>query len=150
MTGYILCGAPGSGKTSYAKQLAERENAFVISGDEVREELFGSAEMVGNWEAIYDRIEELVSESCGMPVILDGTYEKREFREWAIALLRSYGYEQIEAVIMDVSLATCLARNFKRSDRNVPDYIVKKKHEDLQWSLKGIYSEDFDRISFIY
>lgn len=149
MNAYVLCGAPGAGKTTYAAKLAEIENAVVISGDEVRKELYGSSEIQGNWGEIWERIDELVSECCGMNVILDGTHCRPEYRAEAITLLRSYGYEKVEAVILDVSLATCLARNAKR-ERNVPDYIVKAMHEDLKKSMKDIFDEDFDRLNFVY
>jgi predicted kinase len=149
LTAYVLVGPPGAGKSFYAAKLERTENAVVISGDDIRQELYGSAEIQGNWVEIWDRIEELVSESCGMNVVLDGTHYLRSYREEAITLLRSYGYSRVEAVIMDASLATCLARNFKR-ERNVPDYIVKEMHSKLQSSLKDIYTEDFDSIHFVY
>ena len=149
LTAYVMVGAPGSGKSTYAKKLAETENAFIVSGDDVRKELYGSAEIQGNWIEIHDRIEELVSEGCGMNVILDGTHYRASYRREAIEMLRSYGYTKIEAIVCDSSLATCLARNWSRT-RNVPDYVVKNIHEKLQSSLKNITSENFDRINFIY
>jgi predicted kinase len=149
MNAYVMVGAPGAGKSTYAKKLAETENAVVISGDDVRAELYGSAEIQGNWVEIWDRIDELVSESCGMPVILDGTCHRKDYRQESITLLRSYGYDRIEAVVVNPSLATCLARNFKRRERNVPDYVIKEMHGQLQRSLKSIDSEDFDRITYI-
>jgi predicted kinase len=150
LTAYVMVGAPGSGKSTYAEKLSKIENAVIVSGDNVRAELYGSAEIQGNWVDIWDRIDELVSESCGMSVILDGTHYRKDYREEAIALLRSYGYEKVEAVVMDASLATCLARNFQRAERNVPDYIVKEMHEKLQRSLKKILDEDFDRVNYVY
>ncbi len=149
LTAYVMVGAQGSGKSTYAEKLARIENAVVIAGDDIRAELYGSAEIQGNWVEIHDRIEELVAENCHRCVILDGTHYLREYREEAIALLRSYGYENVEAVIMDASLATCLARNFQRT-RNVPDYIVKSTHEKLQRSLPKILSENFTRCNFVY
>ncbi len=145
-----MVGAPGAGKSTYAKKLAEAQNAFVISGDDIRAELYGSAEIQGDWGQIWERIDELVSESCGMSVILDGTCHRKDYRQESITLLRSYGYDCIEAVIVNPSLATCLARNFKRRERNVPDYVIKEMHGQLQRSLKSIDSEDFDRIQFVY
>jgi len=149
LTAYVMVGAPGSGKTTYAHELADSENAVVISGDDIRSELYGSAEIQGNWAEIWDEIDTRVSEACGMPVILDGTACRKDYRAEAIVLLRSYGYDRVEAIVMDATLATCLARNFRR-ERNVPDYIVKQMHSDLQQSLKNITSEDFDFINFVY
>jgi predicted kinase len=149
LTAYVLVGPPGSGKSTYAAKLAETENAVIISGDDIRSELYGSAEIQGDWGEIWNRIDELVSESCGMSVILDGTHCRKDYRSEAITLLKSYGYDRVEAVVMETSLANCLARNFKR-ERNVPDYIVKQMHSDLQQSLKTITDEDFDSLNFIY
>jgi predicted kinase len=149
LTAYVLVGPPGSGKSTYAAKLAATENAVIISGDDIRSELYGSAEIQGDWGEIWERIDELVSESCGVPVILDGTHCRKDYRAEAIALLRSYGYERVEAVVMETSLANCLARNFKR-ERNVPDYVVKQMHQDLQQSLKTITNEDFETLNFIY
>jgi predicted kinase len=149
LTAYVMVGAPGSGKTTYAHELADSENAVVISGDDIRSELYGSAEIQGDWAEIWDEIDTRVSEACGMPVILDGTACRKDYRAEAIVLLRSYGYDRVEAIVMDATLATCLARNFRR-ERNVPDYIVKQMHSDLQQSLKTITSEDFDFINFVY
>jgi adenylate kinase family enzyme len=33
---FVLVGAPGSGKSTYAAKLAEIEDAVIISGDDVR------------------------------------------------------------------------------------------------------------------
>ena len=146
---YIMVGAPGAGKSTYAQKLAETENAVIVSGDDVRAELYGSAEIQGSWFEIWDRIDELVSESCGMPIILDGTHYRKDYREEAIALLKSYGYDRVEAVVVNPTLATCLARNFTRRDRNVPDYVIKEMYTKLQTSLKYIDSEPFDRITYV-
>jgi predicted kinase len=52
-------------------------------------------------------------------------------------------------VVLNPSLATCLARNFQRAYRNVPDYVVKDMYENLQRSLNKIDLEDFDNISYV-
>lgn len=150
LTAYVMVGAPGSGKSTYAAKLAQIENAVIISGDDVRTELYGSSSIQGKWHEIWDRIEELVSESCGMPIILEGTHYRKDYREEAITLLRSYGYDRVEAVVVNPTLATCLARNFQRADRNVPDYVIKEMYTKLQTSLKYIDSEPFDRITYVF
>jgi predicted kinase len=146
---FVLVGAPGAGKTTYARKLAETENAAVISLDDVRAELFGSAEIQGEWWKIWDRVIELVEENVGRNVILDGTFYRKDYRAEAIDMLRSYGYWGVNAVVLNPSEATCLARNFQRTERNVPDYVVKEMHEKLQTSLKNIDTEDFDSIIYV-
>jgi predicted kinase len=148
LTAYVMVGAPGAGKTTHATKLAETENAVVISGDDVRFELYGSHSVEGKWHEIWDRIEELVSESCGVPIILDGTHYRKDYREESIALLRSFGYDRVEAVVVNPSVETCIARNFQRH-RQVQDYVIRDMHEKLQTSLKTIDNEDFDRITYI-
>ena len=149
MNAFVMVGAPGAGKSTYAAKLAKLENAVVISGDDVRTELYGSADIQGDWGEIWDRIDDLVADAGGCPLILDGTHCRKDYRAEAITLLNSHGYDCVEAVILDVSLATCLARNFKRS-RHVPDYVIKEMHDNLQHSLKTIMEEDFEHFTFVY
>ena len=146
---FVMVGAPGAGKSTYAEILSRLHDAVIISGDDVRKELFGSADIQGNWFAIWDRIVELVEGHADRNVILDGTHYREDYRAEAITMLRSYGYYSVEAVVVNPSLATCLARNFQRADRNVPDYVIKEMHEKLQRSLGKIDLEDFDKIHYV-
>ena len=149
MRAYIMVGAPGSGKSTYAAKLAERENAVIISGDDIRAELYGDADIQGQWAEIHDRIETLVSEAAGKSVILDGTHYRSSYRKEAIALLQSYGYDQIEAVVLDATLDRCIMQNAVRQ-RNVPRHVIVNMHEKLQSSLKTINNESFSHINYIY
>ena len=143
-----MVGAPGAGKSHQAAKLAKKENAIVISGDEIRKELYGDAAIQGQWVEIWERIEEMVSESVGKTVILDGTHVKKSYRAEAIALLQSYGYDQIEAIVLDMDLNTCLVRNAARQ-RTVPRYVIVEMYGDLQHSIKGIDREGFSSILYI-
>lgn len=149
MRAFVMVGAPGSGKSTYAAKLAEQESAIIISGDDIRAELYGNASIQGQWVEIHDRIETLVSEANGKPVILDGTHYRSSYRKEAIALLQSYGYDQIEAVVIDTSLDNCIFRNASRH-RGVPRHIVIQMHEKLQSSLKTIDNESFSHINYIF
>lgn len=146
---FVMVGAPGSGKSTYAKKLAFKEKAIIISGDDIRAELFGSASIQGGWGEIWDRVEELVSENCGSNVIFDGTHCRKDYRAEAVTLLRSYGYDHIRAIVLQTSLSVCLERNAQRK-RNVPDHIIKQMHNDLDKSLKTISDEDFDLFHFTH
>ena len=148
MKAYVMIGAPGSGKSTFATKLAETENAFVVSGDEVRAELYGEEAGQGDWVEIHDRIEELVSEACGMPVILDGTHYLSSYRREAIALLRSYGYDEVEAVVLNTPLEECIFRNANRH-RGVPRHVLLGMHHKLQTSLEFIDSEGFSHVTLV-
>ena len=147
MKAFVLVGAPGAGKSTLATQIEKEENAVVISGDEIRAELYGNAAAQGKWEEIHDRIEEMVSESCGVPVVLDGTHYLASYRREALALLRSYGYDDIEAIVVNPPLEECIFRNANRH-RGVPRHVVVGMHEKLQNSLAHINIEGFNRVSY--
>jgi predicted kinase len=149
MEAYLMVGAPGSGKSTYARTLAKTEDAVVISGDDVRAELYGDANIQGEWNEIQNRIVELIEENVGKPVVLDGTHYRASYRKEAVNLLRSYGYNNITAVVIDKSLEVCLTQNAARS-RVVPRHVIVNMHQKLQSSLRGINSEDFERIHYVY
>lgn len=144
-----MVGAPGSGKSTYARTLEKTEGAVVISGDDVRAELYDDPNIQGEWAQIQDRIVELVEENVGKPIVLDGTHYRASYRKQAVSLLRSYGYTNITAVVVDKSLDTCLAQNASRS-RVVPRHVIVDMHQKLQSSLRNINEEDFERIVFQY
>ena len=146
---FVMVGAPGSGKSTYAEKLAIKEKATIISGDDIRAELFGSASIQGSWGEIWERVEELVAESCSRPVILDGTHCRKDYRAEAVTLLRSYGYGYIQAVVLQTSLPLCLERNAQRK-RKVPEHIIHQMHSDMEKSLKTISDEDFDLFHFTH
>jgi predicted kinase len=149
MKAFVFVGAPGAGKSVYAAKLAKEESAVIVSGDDIRAELYGNASIQGQWVEIWGRIEEMVSEAVGKPVILDGTHCRAAYRKESIALLQSYGYDQIEAIVLDMDLNTCLVRNAARQ-RNVPRYVIVNMHKDLQHSLKDIDKEGFEHIHYIH
>ena len=150
MKAFVMCGPQGGGKSFQAGEIVLRENATLISGDAIKEELFGSADIQGDWVRIHNVIEEYVSECAGMglTVILDGTYFKRSYRAEAMMLLKSYGYDEIELVVCNPSLATCLARNFQRK-RSVPDYVLKTTYEVFQRESRGFLEEGFYKVTFV-
>jgi predicted kinase len=149
MDAYLMIGAPGSGKSTYAEKLAKTELAVIISGDDIRADLYGSADIQGNWGEIWERIDELVAEAAalGRPVILDGTHYRASYRKEALALLRSYGYDKVEALVVNPRIEVCLERNAYRS-RKVPAYVIENMHAKLQSSLRNILDEDFTRVTF--
>lgn len=144
-----MVGAPGSGKSTHAKKLAVKENAVIISGDDIRTELFGSASIQGGWGEIWDEIDGAVADAAPGTLVLDGTHFRKDYRAEAIMMLRAHGYERVEAVVVDCSLRVCLERNNSRN-RKVPEYVIRQMHTELQDSLRDICLEDFNCVHFIF
>jgi len=97
---YILCGLPGTGKSTYAKRLHHILDIAVLRSDEVRRELpeysahrgpvpFGTEiyrpEMRGR---VYSRLLSTAQEELknGRSVILDATFSRRKWRKEAVML----------------------------------------------------------------
>ena len=143
-----MVGAPGSGKSTYAKTLAKKHNAVILSGDDIRFKLYGGSEVQPSWIEIWSRIEREIEENVGLPLIMDGTHCRANYREEVLTLLRSYGYTSINAVVFNTPLETCLLRNSKRK-RVVPEHTVRHMHQSLERSLKVIHQEPFDSVTII-
>lgn len=53
----ILCGSPGSGKTTYAeKYLSEHANTVYLSSDQIRKEMWGNESIQGDNNEIFGRM----------------------------------------------------------------------------------------------
>lgn len=139
---YVMIGAPGSGKTTRAKVFSEAIGALVISTDSIREELYGSEEVQGDWNEIKRAMENKVKSNSGNPIILDATHYRASYRREAISLLKRSGYDVIVGLIVDATLDECLARNASR-ERQVPRHVIENMWCILKAQLPGIDSEGF-------
>jgi predicted kinase len=148
MKAFVIAGAPGAGKSTYAEKLARDENATIISGDLLRTELYGDSEDYPSWSEIWSHIEDKVTENVGLPLIMDGTHCRKDYRAEVLTLLRSYGYTEVEAIILYTPLAICLERNSQRK-RVVPEHTVRHMFDSLEKSLSGLHKETFDHVTII-
>lgn len=150
MKAYVMVGAPGSGKSTWAAGLKkDLPGSVIINGDTIRKELYGDANIQGNYAEIHDRMIEILEDNVGRTIILDNTHYRSSYRKDAIEMLRSYGYDDIVAVVVNTPLPVALQRNSERS-RVVPEYVIEKMHNSLQASLEHIYDEGFSKVRFIH
>ena len=78
----MLVGLPASGKSTYAKEKAEKERAVVCSSDVIRKELYGDENVQGDGNEVFNILHERVKEllSQGWDVIYDATNVKSKRR----------------------------------------------------------------------
>jgi predicted kinase len=113
---YVLIGAPGAGKTTWAAEHAAALDARIIASDDVRTALAASGQGdPGNMDQVFGEVARRARAALagGHNVILDATHWRRAARAYALELARAAGARPV-AVWFDVPLATCLARNAAR------------------------------------
>ena len=127
---WLLCGIPGSGKTTWAKQKINQDGGIHVSRDEVRfsflkenDEYFDRENEVFN--EFIRRIDEGLK--TGNTVYADATH-----LHWASRrkTLRALGLDKdenadINVIVFNTPLKECLARNSHREGReNVPEEVI--------------------------
>lgn len=109
----MLIGIPGSGKTTYSKDLAKEYNAEVISSDRVRQTYIGIEE-----KDVFPTVYKLTVEELkeGRNVILDATHITPKVRKRSFDALDAYGisYEKV-AIYVDTPVEECIKRVEKRN-----------------------------------
>ena len=117
MQAFVLCGIPGSGKTTLAKQLAEQFDANVHSIDDIPGS-WGVPDTEGkNFRTWMDNIKADLR--TGKSVVCDSLAVTADSRRWIIKELSGFDCEKIlcvKAVPVDV----CMCRNRLR-DKKLPD-----------------------------
>ena len=146
----ILCGLPGSGKSSYAEQLVNINNTFtsdeeivVHSSDAIRAELFGDAGSQEDNGRVFELMHKRTREdlNAGKTVIYDATNITRKARKSAIACANP-NRDTIECHIVWVPHEECIRRDSQRA-RKVGPAVIDKMIRRWQSPWKD---EGFDKI----
>lgn len=132
---YLMCGIPASGKSTYARKLAEKTGAVYVSRDEVRfsllkdgEDYFSHEDEVLN--IFYSRINEalVTNGSC----IADATHLSRKARFQTLNQIKCKDVKVV-LIIMNTPLLVCLERNAKRTGRaRVPETAIGNMYLSLK------------------
>lgn len=138
----VLCGLPGSGKSTYTKKMWG-DSHVVICADEFRKVYTGkdfdlSAEHMVHL-MVSTTVEVLLRRS--MPVVIDMTSLTIKSRRKWIDLARRCG-APVRCVWMDVATSVCLERNAHR-ERKVPADVTDAMAKRFIPPLEG---EGFDRM----
>ena len=142
----ILCGIPGSGKSTYAKDyIIEQENTIHLSSDGIRLELWGDESIQGNPSEVFTLMQKRAVEALnnGQNVIYDATNITRKDRAGIIAVCPKFA--KIECHIIWAPIETCIERDVAR-ERTVGKEVIDRMLKRFQ---APYYDEGIDEIKVI-
>lgn len=122
---YVLVGAPGSGKSTWAEKNFSKHS--IISSDAVREYMYGDAQIQGNpWPVIYAILESKLDSDLNQ-IVFDATNVKRKDRRRLINFIRTHatGEFALYGVLFNVDKKELMRRNEIR-DKPVPKGVIDK------------------------
>lgn len=142
----VMCGLPGSGKSTYTKHYIEKyPNTVALSSDSIRAELYGREEVQGNPGEVFGLMHKRTLDylSAGKNVIYDATNLSRKDRGGIVASCPKY--VRLECHIIWVPIEQAILQDAGRSrrvGREVIDRMVKRFQAPY-------YDEGFDEIKVI-
>lgn len=141
----MLVGIPGSGKSTYAKNLIYATNGVHLSSDGIRAELYGDEAIQGNPSEVFEIMHKRTLEALadGNNVIYDATNITRKDR--ASILSKIPKYVETECHIVWAPIEICIERDSKR-ERSVGKEVIDKMLKRFQ---APYYDEGFDSIEII-
>lgn len=160
----MLCGLPGSGKSSYAEEFMRDNYIFnddevvIHSSDAIRGELFGDPGSQENNALVFETMHKRVKEDlrAGKTVIYDATNVTRKARKGAIACANPTN-DTIECHIVWAEPEECFRRDSLR-DRKVGPGMIDKMIRRWQspWLDEGfdgvqviLNQDDFDQVKYV-
>jgi predicted kinase len=144
----MMCGLPASGKSTKAKEIADDENALILSSDEMRIELFGDVNHQDDngklFEELYRRAKEYLKQ--GKSVIVDATNISSKRR---ISTLNEFKNYHKEIYYLCTYYEKCLYHDIIR-DKKVGEHVINRMYRTLLiptykegWNDIHIYSNEF-------
>jgi len=144
---YITVGLPGTGKSTWSKEMAS-DGVIWLSSDAVRAELFGSESTQGNpkeiFRIIYDRARKYIT--AGKDVIIDSTGVERWARKESIESVDGVSDVKRVCVFFMAEESVVRERSHERTDHEVPDYVIDRMIARFDCP---IVEERFDEFIFI-
>ena len=129
----LLCGIPGSGKTTWAKNYISKNPDFAhLSSDAIRAELYGDENIQGNPVEVFTLMQKKAVESlnAGYNVVYDATSMTRKDRAGIISMCPKFTH--IQCNIIWAPIETCIERDTEKKVLNKMKVIYLVLKELLQ------------------
>lgn len=151
----VMVGLPGSSKSTFAREYqhrlaADNVECKIFSSDDIREELYGDANIVGDGKEVFGLLEtrlfDYLTNNHGVAAIYDATNLSAKGRKSLINKVKRWPCVcYYECVFVACRLSECKRRQFSR-DRQVPEEVIDRMVRKFQapW-----YNEGWDRIKVV-
>ncbi|HEY6739689.1 MAG TPA: AAA family ATPase, partial [Actinopolymorphaceae bacterium] len=141
----VLIGASGSGKSTFAALHYGRYE--VISSDFCRGLVGDDENDQSVTKAAFEVLEFIASKrlEAGRLTVIDATNVQREARRKLVELARAHDVLPV-AIVLDVPESVCVRRNRDRADRDFGSHVVRRQHDQLRRSLRGLNKEGFRKV----
>lgn len=146
---YMMVGLPCSGKSTYSLELSRKNNAIIVSSDNIREELlinnvYKKQDNENIFNVVYNRIYYYLN--INRDIIFDATNTNRIYREHYVKLVQKYNYKVI-AIVFNTPIEVCIERN---KYRNKATKVTKRKMLEIKkYFDKPSIDEGFNEIIYI-
>lgn len=117
---YVMVGAIGAGKTTYAKELAQLEALVYLSPDDFwdrsRVDEYSDQIQIDVWGSIYSQMYQLIKQRRDF--VLDSAQVRRSSRREVTGVIRSIAGDdyRLAAILVQCDLERCLARVRSRGE----------------------------------
>lgn len=141
---YMMVGIAGSGKSTFANDMATDIGAVVVSTDEIRGLLYGDESIQGDGSKVFAIAKDFIRFylSLGYSVIFDATNVKASYRK---EFLSHFDNVRKEAIAIEVPYEIAMEQNKKRK-RRVPKCVIKRMYDGYE---RPSVSEGFDCVSIL-
>src|SRR5215210_2969538 len=138
----VLIGVSGSGKSTFGWQ--HFRSTEVISSDFCRGLVADDENDQEATKPAFDLLHHIVGLrlAAGRLTVVDATNVQPESRRSLVALAKEHDVLPV-AIVLDLPPRLCAERNAARPDRNFGDHVIKRQHDQLRRSLRGLAREGF-------
>ena len=135
---WLLVGIPGSGKSTWVREQLNSECKHWISRDAIRfevvkedEEYFSKEKQVFN--LFVRAVQADIDSDFITDIYVDATHLNEASREKLLGRLKNLENINLNAVVFDISLETCLERNAQRTGRAcVPETAIRNMYNNFR------------------